>query len=56
MNITENGERYRLSVPGGMVQLLGEFETTKAYADLAYWDIADDYADTTVQNDQPNGQ
>jgi len=30
VNITENGERYRLSVPGGMVHLLGEFETTKA--------------------------
>ena len=44
------------AVPGEMVQLLAEFEDAKVYADLPFWDIADNYSDTTVRNDEPNGQ
>jgi hypothetical protein len=31
------------------------FEETKVHADLAYWDIACNYADNAVQNNMPNG-
>lgn len=56
VNIDEYGENYQLSNPGEMVQLLSEFETAKVYSDMAYWAIADNYADTVVRNDEPNGQ
>jgi hypothetical protein len=56
IDIDEYADRYHLSVPGEMVQWLAMFENTKVYADMAFWDIADDYADTTVRNAEPNGQ
>ena len=31
------------------------FEETKVHADLAYWDIACNYADNAVRNGMPNG-
>jgi hypothetical protein len=56
IDIDEYADRYHLSVPGEMVQWLAMFENTKVYADMAFWDIADNYADTAVRNDEPNGQ
>lgn len=56
VNIDEYADRYQLSVPGEMVQLLAEFENAKVYADMPFWDIADNYSDTAVRNDEPNGQ
>ena len=56
VDIDEYADRYQLSVPGEMVQLLAEFENAKVYADMPYWDIDDNYSDTAVQNDEPNGQ
>lgn len=56
IDIDEYADRYHLSVPGEMVQWLAMFENTKVYADMAFWDIADNYSDTAVRNDEPNGQ
>jgi hypothetical protein len=56
VNIDEYADRYQLSVPGEMVQLLAMFENAKVYADLPFWDIADNYSDTAVRNDEPDGQ
>ena len=56
VDIDEYADRYQLSVPGEMVQLLAEFEDAKVYSDLPFWDIADNYSDTAVRNDEPNGQ
>lgn len=56
VDIDEYADRYHESVPGEMVQWLSMFENAKVYADLAFWDIANDYSDTTVRNDEPNGQ
>jgi hypothetical protein len=56
VSIDEYADRYQLSVPGEMVQLLAEFENAKVYADMPFWDIADNYSDTAVRNDEPNGQ
>ena len=56
IDIDEYADRYHLSVPGEMVQWLSMFENTKVYADMAFWDIADDYAGTAVRNDEPDGQ
>jgi hypothetical protein len=56
VDIDEYADRYQLSVPGEMVQLLAEFENAKVYADMPFWDIDDNYSDTAVQNDEPNGQ
>ena len=56
VDIDEYADRYQLSVPGEMVQLLATFEDAKVYADLPFWDIADNYSDTAVRNDEPNGQ
>jgi hypothetical protein len=53
--INEYGNRRDLSCPGQLVQWLAMFEDTKVYASLAYWDIADNYADNAVQNAMPNG-
>lgn len=39
-----------------MVQWLSMFEDTKVYAAMPFWDIADNYSDTAVQNNTPNGQ
>jgi len=56
IDIDEYANRYDLSVPGEMVQWLSMFEDTKVYAAMPFWDIADNYSDTAVQNDIPNGQ
>jgi hypothetical protein len=56
IDIDEYANRYDLSVPGEMVQWLSMFEDTKVYAAMPFWDIADNYSDTAVQNDTPNGQ
>jgi hypothetical protein len=56
IDIDEYANRYDLSVPGQMVQWLSMFEDTKVYAAMPFWDIADNYSDTAVQNDMPNGQ
>jgi hypothetical protein len=56
VDIDEYANRYNLSVPGEMVQWLSMFENAKVYADMPYWDIADNYSDTVVRNDEPNGQ
>ena len=56
VDIDEYADRYQLSVPGEMVQWLTMFENAKVYADLPFWDIADNYSDTAVRNDEPNGQ
>jgi hypothetical protein len=56
VDIDEYADRYQLSVPGEMVQLLAMFEDAKVYADLPFWDIADNYSDTAVRNDEPDGQ
>ena len=56
VDIDEYADRYQLSVPGEMVQLLATFEDAKVYSDLPFWDIADNYSDTAVRNDEPNGQ
>jgi hypothetical protein len=32
------------------------FKDTKVYAAMPFWDIADNYSDTVVRNDEPNGQ
>ena len=56
IDIDEYADRYHLSVPGEMVQWLSMFENTKVYADMAFWDIANNYSDTAVRNDEPNGQ
>jgi hypothetical protein len=56
VDIDEYADRYQLSVPGEMVQLLAEFENAKVYADMPFWDIDDNYSDTAVRNDEPNGQ
>ena len=56
VDIDEYGNRYDLSVPGEGVQWLSMFEGAKVYADMPFWDIADNYSDTIVQNNMPNGQ
>lgn len=56
IDIDEYADRYHLSVPGEMVQWLSMFENTKVYADMPFWDIADNYSDTAVRNDEPTGQ
>ena len=56
IDIDEYGDRYDLSDPGEMVQWLAMFEDTKVYADMAYWDIANNYADSAAGNDEPDGQ
>ena len=56
VDIDEYADRYQLSVPGEMVQLLAMFEDAKVYADMPFWDIADNYSDTAVRNDEPDGQ
>jgi carbohydrate binding protein with CBM6 domain len=56
VDIDEYADRYDLSVPGEMVQWLAMFENAKVYADMPFWDIADNYSDTAVRNDEPNGQ
>jgi hypothetical protein len=56
IDIDEYADRYDLSVPGEMVQWIAMFEDTKVYADMPFWDIADNYSDTAVRNDEPNGQ
>ncbi|MBV9382780.1 MAG: hypothetical protein JOY82_04060 [Streptosporangiaceae bacterium] len=56
VDIDEYANRYDLSVPGEMVQWLSMFEDTKVYAAMPFWDIADNYSDTVVRNDEPNGQ
>jgi hypothetical protein len=55
VNINEYGNRRDLSNPGQLVQWIAMFEDTKVDADLAYWDIAGNYADNAVQNNRPNG-
>jgi hypothetical protein len=55
VNINEYGNRRDLSVPGQLVQWIAMFEDTKVDACQAYWDIAGNYADNTVQNNWPNG-
>src|SRR5713101_9031792 len=37
------------------VQWLSMFEDTKVYAAMPFWDIADNYSDNAVRNDEPNG-
>ena len=56
IDIDEYGDRYDLSDPGEMVQWLAMFEDTKVYADMAFWDIANNYADSAAGNDEPDGQ
>jgi hypothetical protein len=56
IDIDEYANRYNLSNPGEMVQWMAMFEDTKVYADMPFWDIADNYSDTAVRNDEPNGQ
>jgi hypothetical protein len=53
--VNEYGNRRDLSCPGQLVQWLAMFEETKVHANLAYWDIAGNYSDNTVQNTIPNG-
>jgi hypothetical protein len=55
INIDEYADRYHLSNPGEMVQWLSMFEDTKVYAAMPFWDIADNYSDNAVRNDEPNG-
>src|ERR1035438_7297732 len=55
ININEYGNRRDLSNPGQLVQWIAMFEDTKADADLAFWDIAGNYSDNAVGNNQPNG-
>jgi hypothetical protein len=56
IDINEYADRYNLSNPGEMVQWLSMFEDTKVYAAMPFWDIADNYSDTAVRNNEPNGQ
>ena len=56
VDIDEYADRYDLSVPGEMVQWLAMFEDAKVYASMPFWDIDDNYSDTAVRNDEPNGQ
>jgi hypothetical protein len=55
INIDEFGNRRDLSVPGQLVQWVARFEAAKVDADQAYWDIAGNLADTTVETNKPNG-
>ena len=55
ININEYGNRRDLSNPGQLVQWMAMFEDTKVDADLAFWDIAGNYSDNAVGNNQPNG-
>ncbi len=55
IDIDEYADRYHLSNPGEMVQWLSMFEDTKVYAAMPFWDIADNYSDNAVRNDEPNG-
>lgn len=55
VDIDEYGNRYDLSNPGEMVQWIAMFEDTKVYAAMPFWDIADNYSDNAVRNDEPNG-
>lgn len=56
VDIDEYADRYDESVPGEMVQYLSLLENAKVFGDLAFWDIANNFSDTAVQNDEPNGQ
>jgi hypothetical protein len=56
VDIDEYADRYDQSDPGEMVQWISMFEDAKVYADMAFWDISDNYGDSAVQNDEPNGQ
>lgn len=55
IDIDEYGDRRDLSDPGQLVQWISMFENAKVDADMAFWDIADDYSDTTVETAKPNG-
>jgi len=56
VDIDEYADRYDQSDPGEMVQWISMFEDAKVYADMAFWDISNNYADSTVRNDEPNAQ
>jgi hypothetical protein len=53
--VNEYGNRRDLSCPGQLVQWIAMFEETKVHANLAFWDIAGNYADNAVHNSMPNG-
>ncbi|RAG86454.1 cellulosome protein [Streptacidiphilus pinicola] len=55
VNIDEYADRRDQSVPGQMVQWLSMFENAKVDADQAFWDIADNLDDNSVETAKPDG-
>ncbi|WP_026925210.1 LamG-like jellyroll fold domain-containing protein [Glycomyces arizonensis] len=56
INISEYAFNYHTSVPGQMIQWVSALEDSKAYGDIAYWNIDGNLSDSAVQANRANGQ
>ncbi|GAB7102315.1 hypothetical protein JCM4814A_06290 [Streptomyces phaeofaciens JCM 4814] len=56
VNINEYAHSHHLSVPGRMIQWVSAVEDCKVDADMAYWNIAGNLNDSTVEARYGNGQ
>lgn len=52
--VTEYGRMCDNGMPGKMLQYITQIETTKVYADNAYWRLADNLCDVAADDNSPN--
>ena len=52
--VTEYGRMCDNGLPGKMLQYITQIETTKVYADNAYWRLADNLCDVAADDNSPN--
>lgn len=52
--VTEYGRMCDNGLPGKMLQYITQIETTKVYADNAYWRLADNLCDVAADANSPN--
>lgn len=52
--VTEYGRMQDNGLPGKMLQYITQIETSKVYADNAYWRLADNLCDVAADDNSPN--
>lgn len=52
--VTEYGRMQDNGMPGKMLQYITQIETSKVYADNAYWRLADNLCDVAADDNSPN--
>lgn len=52
--VTEYGRMQDNGMPGKMLQYITQIETSKVYADNAYWRLANNLCDTAADDNSPN--